>query len=148
MFCLILPWRSRVCWPFYLEAVSHYWCMHHGWRICLLIAIACSLGSRYTHDVEIDWFPKETRLMLSHWFCVWECTHKLLASLHDPLFNVVRIFCLILIKFDARTEIFVIKYSKNFCSNCSLARRNGPLRGSQRGLGQQVNSSLDTRQGT
>lgn len=47
---LLCPvWRSRVCYPSYIET----WYMHHGLRIPFLIATTCSSESTYNHHVEI-----------------------------------------------------------------------------------------------
>lgn len=99
--------------------------------------------------IFLDQFPKETRLKWSHCVCVYVNAHT--KSLPACIILSPQCFLIIFSSFDqmwCKSTVFGIQYSNVFYSNCSLARRKGTLRGSQKGLGWKVRSSLNNREVT
>lgn len=85
--------------------------------------------------IFLDQFPKETRLTWSH--CVFVSVNAHTKSLPACTILSPQCFLNIFSSFDqllCKITTFGIKYSNIFCSNCSQARRKGPVRGSQKGL--------------
>lgn len=98
--------------------------------------------------IFLDQFPKETRLKWSHCVCVYVNAH----TKSFPACTILSPQCFLIIfsSFDqmwCKITVFGIQYSHVFYSNCSLARRKGTQRGSQKGLGWKVHS-LDNREVT